>query len=229
MRRDLITSALAIVVFTVLFGLVYPLATTGVSQVVFPNKADGSQVERDGKVVGARRLIGPGVLREGQATRATSSRARRPPATTRPARSSTTSGPNQKELRDLFRENLAAYLERERPVEPGLEARRRARGRRHHLGLGRRPAHLGGERAHPGAAGGRGARGSPLARVNDWSTTTRTGAARLPRRARRERARAEPGARPGEPHDHARHCGPCGPRSSRASRSSTPATRSATR
>ena len=46
-----------ILVFTVLLGLGYPLATTGVSQVVFPNKADGSQVERDGKVVGSR-LIG---------------------------------------------------------------------------------------------------------------------------------------------------------------------------
>ena len=55
MRRDLITSALAILVFTVLFGLAYPLATTGISQVVFPNKADGSQVERDGKVVGSKR------------------------------------------------------------------------------------------------------------------------------------------------------------------------------
>ena len=43
MRRDLITSALAILVFTALFGLVYPLATTGISQVVFPSKADGSR------------------------------------------------------------------------------------------------------------------------------------------------------------------------------------------
>ena len=51
MRRDLVTSALAILVFTVLFGLVYPLATTGISQVVFSNKADGSQIKRDGKVV----------------------------------------------------------------------------------------------------------------------------------------------------------------------------------
>ncbi|HEY8768986.1 MAG TPA: potassium-transporting ATPase subunit C, partial [Thermoleophilaceae bacterium] len=57
MRRDLVTSALAILVFTVVLGLAYPLATTGVSQLLFPNKADGSQVKRDGKVVGSR-LIG---------------------------------------------------------------------------------------------------------------------------------------------------------------------------
>ncbi len=31
-------------------GSAYPLATTGIAQVLFPNKADGSQVERDGKV-----------------------------------------------------------------------------------------------------------------------------------------------------------------------------------
>ena len=31
-------------------------------------------------------------------------------------------GPNQKDLRDLFRENIAAYLKRERPYDPGLTA-----------------------------------------------------------------------------------------------------------
>ncbi len=59
MRRDLVTSVVAIVVFTVLFGLVYPLAVTGISQLAFPGKADGSRVERDGEVVGSE-LIGQG-------------------------------------------------------------------------------------------------------------------------------------------------------------------------
>ena len=62
MRRDLINSVLAILVFTVLLGLAYPLATTGVAQVLWPNKADGSTIERDGKVVGSR-LIGQSFLR----------------------------------------------------------------------------------------------------------------------------------------------------------------------
>ena len=57
MRRDLTNSALAILVFTVLLGLAYPLATTGVAQVLWPNKADGSVIERDGEAVGSR-LIG---------------------------------------------------------------------------------------------------------------------------------------------------------------------------
>ena len=57
MRRDLIASIVAAVVFTLLFGLAYPLITTGVSQVLFPNKSDGSLVKVDGRTVGSK-LIG---------------------------------------------------------------------------------------------------------------------------------------------------------------------------
>ena len=55
MRRDITNSILGIVVFTVLFGLAYPLVVTGISQVAFSDKADGSRIERDGEEVGARR------------------------------------------------------------------------------------------------------------------------------------------------------------------------------
>jgi K+-transporting ATPase ATPase C chain len=57
MRRQLVPAILAFLVLTVLTGLAYPLAMTGVAQVAFPNRADGSLVKRDGKVVGSR-LIG---------------------------------------------------------------------------------------------------------------------------------------------------------------------------
>ena len=57
MRRQLVPAVVAFVAFTLLTGLAYPLAVTGVAQVVFPNRADGSLVERDGEVVGSR-LIG---------------------------------------------------------------------------------------------------------------------------------------------------------------------------
>jgi potassium-transporting ATPase KdpC subunit len=57
MRKDLATAARAILVFTVLLGLGYPLAITGVSQLALPGEADGSLVSHAGRVVGSR-LIG---------------------------------------------------------------------------------------------------------------------------------------------------------------------------
>lgn len=56
--KNLVTAALMTVVTTVIFGLVYPLAVTGLAQVMFPGKADGQLIRRgDGTVVGSR-LIG---------------------------------------------------------------------------------------------------------------------------------------------------------------------------
>jgi potassium-transporting ATPase KdpC subunit len=45
------------IVFTALTGLAYPLALTGIAKVIFPTEAAGSQISRDGKIVGSR-LIG---------------------------------------------------------------------------------------------------------------------------------------------------------------------------
>jgi K+-transporting ATPase ATPase C chain len=49
----------AIALFTVLVGVIYPLIVTGVGKVAFSDKADGSLIVRDGKVVGSS-LIGQG-------------------------------------------------------------------------------------------------------------------------------------------------------------------------
>ncbi len=57
MRRDIVTSIIGIVLFTVLLGIVYPLAIAGVSQVAFPGDANGQQIHLDGKLVGSK-LIG---------------------------------------------------------------------------------------------------------------------------------------------------------------------------
>jgi len=57
MRAQVLAALRAILVFTVLLGLAYPLAITGVSQLFFNDKADGSLVENaDGEVVGSKLL-----------------------------------------------------------------------------------------------------------------------------------------------------------------------------
>jgi K+-transporting ATPase ATPase C chain len=137
MRRDLLPSITAIVVLTILLGVAYPLATTGVAQLLFPNKADGSQIERDGQVVGSS-LIGqdfsrpvldadgePQVDEEGNPVLEVDPTYfhARPSATGYSANVTyfNNLGPNSQDLADLFDENLSAYLERERPYNPGLE------------------------------------------------------------------------------------------------------------
>ena len=57
MRRQFIPAVLTMVVFTVLLGIGYGLLGTGVAQLGFKDKADGSIVERGGKKVGSS-LIG---------------------------------------------------------------------------------------------------------------------------------------------------------------------------
>jgi K+-transporting ATPase ATPase C chain len=57
MYKELRAALIAIVVFTVLTGLLYPLAVTAVARVIFPNQARGSLILREGRAVGSE-LIG---------------------------------------------------------------------------------------------------------------------------------------------------------------------------
>src|ERR1044072_8812607 len=57
MLQQLKPALMLLLVMTVITGLVYPLAVTGIAQLVFHHQANGSLVERDGRGVGSA-LIG---------------------------------------------------------------------------------------------------------------------------------------------------------------------------
>lgn len=57
MRRQLVPAVVAVLVFTLLCGVLYPLVVTGVAQLGFHHEANGSLVQRDGIVVGSE-LVG---------------------------------------------------------------------------------------------------------------------------------------------------------------------------
>ncbi len=138
MRRDLIASVVAAVAFTLIFGLAYPLIATGVSQVLFPNKSDGSQVKLDGKVVGSK-LIGQSFdLRRPNDNSKKPKYAKKQVKTPNPRyfqpRPSVTTyspdvtffnnlGPNNKALMQQFKGYIKTYLALNRPYDPGLTRR----------------------------------------------------------------------------------------------------------
>src|SRR6188472_776730 len=136
MRRMALTSILATIAFTLIFGLAYPLAMTGVAQLVFPGKADGSKVTVNGELVGSsligqsfsRPLIGrdgkPKLDGDGDEILVPDKRYFQPrPSQTGYSANVTyfsNSGPNSVEEREAVREALAAYVALNKPYDGSL-------------------------------------------------------------------------------------------------------------
>lgn len=114
--RSIVSSLLAIVVLTLVFGFAYPAVMTGFAQVAFKHQADGSLITVDGKVVGSR-LAAQGF-----------SGARyfheRPSATSPAYNAGGTTfanlGPTNQQLATEIRQRAAAILKLEGPYNPGL-------------------------------------------------------------------------------------------------------------
>ena len=110
MIRHLITATLMTVVTTLLLGVIYPLTVTGLAQLLFPYRANGQLIERDGIVIGSR-LIGqpfssPGYFRSRPSAAGTGYDAG--------ASSGSNLGPTNKTLIDRVAADVAAYR-RENP------------------------------------------------------------------------------------------------------------------
>jgi potassium-transporting ATPase KdpC subunit len=117
MLRQLRSAVVAVVVLTVLLGLAYPLAITGVSQVLWSNQANGSQVQERGRVVGSS-LIGQSFAGDPAYFQSRPSASGYNPAQT----AASNLGPNSARLRDELAARTVAYLRRERPYDSRLTA-----------------------------------------------------------------------------------------------------------
>ena len=139
MVRDLRSGFLAMIIFAVLLGFGYPMLVTGVSQGIFPGKANGSLITRQGTVVGSA-LIGqqfyepvigkngkPKVVKGVAQTQPDPRYFQTRPSGTLPADNAAGSafsnlGPNSKATLAAIQANINTYLALEKPYNPGLTA-----------------------------------------------------------------------------------------------------------
>ena len=185
-------SLVAVVVLTAVLGFAYPAAMTGIAQLAFPNKADGSIVEVDGKAVGSRLAA--------QAFTRPDYFHPRPSATDYNAAGTSFSnlGPTSAELAKQVDERAQAILALESPYNPGLERGDIPVDAVTTSGSGIDP-HITPAYARLQAPRIAAERGSDArARAGADRGRDRRPLARLLRRARRERPRAQPPSRPGD-------------------------------
>ena len=115
MLKELKPAFLMLVTLTLLTGLLYPLVVTGISQVVFPHRANGSLIERDGKAVGSELI--------GQPFSGPKYFWSRPSATSPyPYNAAASSGSNQGPTNPALTEAVAARIKALRDADPDNKA-----------------------------------------------------------------------------------------------------------
>lgn len=117
MKKDIVTSAIGILVLTLLCGILFPLAVTGVAQVAFPGNANGQRVYVGGKLVGSK-LIGQNFA--GSRRYFQSRPSATAPANNAAATTFSNLGPNSVATLHELQTNIRAYLALEKPYDPGL-------------------------------------------------------------------------------------------------------------
>ncbi len=142
-NRNLVTAVLMTIVTTVILGVIYPLAITGIAQVAFPDKANGQLITKNGKVIGSRIIAqgfsSPGYFRPRPSAAGTGYDA---------ANSAGTQlGPTNKKLIDAVKANVEA-ARKENPNAAGADRSG------DDVGVRVRSAHLARRRRLPGAARG---------------------------------------------------------------------------
>jgi K+-transporting ATPase ATPase C chain len=114
MRRDIVTSLIAIFVLTILVGIIYPLVVTGIGQVAFHGEVNGSMISQNGRVIGSK-LIGQDFQNDPRYFQSRPSTATHYAAD---ATAFTNLGPNSRDAYKTFKANLAAYRRREHYAGP---------------------------------------------------------------------------------------------------------------
>jgi K+-transporting ATPase ATPase C chain len=106
MKKNLLSAATAVLLFTLLLGVAYPLVTTGISQVAFPVRASGDPrlLAKDTK--GDPRYFAPRPSQDDYNPNATFFSNR---------------GPNQSSAEFFYRDQIKAYLKLNGPYDPGLK------------------------------------------------------------------------------------------------------------
>ena len=115
MLKELKPALLMLVLFTILTGFVYPFVVTGIAQVVFPYRANGSLIQRDGKAVGSELI--------GQPFSGAKYFWSRPSATSPyPYNAAASSGSNQGPTNPALTDAVAARIKALREADPGNTA-----------------------------------------------------------------------------------------------------------